>query len=75
MAAQLMVQFMRGRGGYGSGRGGADINECGRADAVSGRAERVEAAREEREEEEERLQRSGRVRIATVGRSRSDGWD
>jgi hypothetical protein len=48
-----VVQLLRGRGGYGSGRGSADINEG---------AERVEAAREE-----ERLQRSGRVRIATVG--------
>jgi hypothetical protein len=73
----LMVQLLRGRGGYGSGRGGADINErAGGPRALSGgRTERVEAAREERRGEEERLQRSGRVRIATVGRRRSDGWD
>jgi hypothetical protein len=60
------------RGYIVSASGGADINERACLPAGAGVVVRAAGRREGREE---RLQRSGRVRIATVRKIRSDGWD
>lgn len=69
---RVMVQFSRERGGYGSGRGGTDINERA-SERCCCQAGRSGSRRRERSGSNGRD--SGRVRIATVGRSRSNGWD